>query len=95
MWLTRRCAATVDGTAGSICNIGCGAPKTVLGLISAISLVSDRDISPQFAPPRLGDVKHSFADITAARRVLGYEPRIDFDTGIALTFRIVADEIGG
>jgi len=50
---------------------------------------------PQFAPPRLGDVKHSFADITAARRVLGYEPRIDFDTCIALTFRSVADEIGG
>jgi UDP-glucose 4-epimerase len=88
-------AATVDEAAGSICNIGCGAPKTVLDLIAAISRVSARRISPQFAPPRLGDVKHSFADITVARRVLGYEPRIDFDTGIALTFRSVAAEIGG
>jgi UDP-glucose 4-epimerase len=88
-------AATVEGAAGSICNIACGAPKTVLDLLAAISRVAERDITPQFAPPRLGDVKHSFADITAARTILGYEPRVDFDTGIALTFRSVAAEVAG
>jgi UDP-glucose 4-epimerase len=86
-------AALAEGAAGSICNIGCGAPKTVLDLLAAISRVAERDISPRFAPPRMGDVKHSFADIAAARRVLGYDPAVDFDTGVALTFQSVVGEI--
>ena len=67
-------AAVADDAAGSICNIGCGAPKTVLDLVAAISRVAGREINPRFAPPRTGDVKHSFADIGAARRILGYDP---------------------
>jgi len=88
-------AAVAADAAGTICNIGCGAPKTVLDLVAAISQVVGREVTPQFAPPRMGDVKHSFADISAARRVLGYEPKIEFATGVALTFRSVADEVAG
>jgi UDP-glucose 4-epimerase len=87
--------AVADGAAGSICNIGCGAPKTVLDLIAAISKVSDRELRPRFAPPRMGDVKHSFAEISAARKILGYEPKVEFDTGVALTFQSVAAEVSG
>jgi UDP-glucose 4-epimerase len=88
-------AAVAADAAGSICNIGCGAPKTVLDLIAAISRVVGREVTPQFAPPRMGDVKHSFADIAAARAVLGYEPKVEFADGVALTFRSVADEVAG
>lgn len=86
-------AAVAAGAAGSICNIGCGAPKTVLDLVAAISRAVGREISPTFEPPRMGDVKHSFADITAARRLLGYDPEVDFDAGVALTFLSVAEEV--
>jgi UDP-glucose 4-epimerase len=79
-------AATAAGAAGNICNIGCGDPKTVLDLIAAVSRVSGRPLEPEFAPPRLGDVKHSFADISLARKLLGYEPRVGFDEGIGRTF---------
>jgi UDP-glucose 4-epimerase len=87
-------AAVAAGAEGSICNVGCGAPKTVLDLVAAISRVAEREISPRFAPPRMGDVKHSFADIGAARETLGYEPTVDFETGVALTFQSVVDEVG-
>jgi nucleoside-diphosphate-sugar epimerase len=40
-------------------------------------------------------VKHSFADIFLARRVLGYEPRVDFETGIAHTFESLRAEVRG
>jgi len=88
-------AATAEGAAGSICNVGCGDPKTVLDLIDAVTRVSGRALEPEFAPPRLGDVKHSFADIALARSVLGYEPRVDFETGIARTFESLAAEVSG
>ena len=88
-------AAAAADAAGSICNIGCGAPKTVLDLVAAISRVAGREISPTFEPPRMGDVKHSFADIGAARRLLGYDPDVDFDAGVALTFLSVAEEVAG
>jgi UDP-glucose 4-epimerase len=83
-------AATADGAAGGICNIGCGDPKTVLDLIAAVSRVSGRALDPEFAAPRLGDVKHSFADIALAGELLGYTPRVGFDEGIERTYEWLA-----
>ena len=40
-----------------------------------------------------GDVKHSFADIALARKLLGYEPRVGFDEGIGRTFAWLADDM--
>ncbi len=88
-------AATAPGAPGGVCNIGCGAPKTVLDLVAAIGEVAGCSVTPSFEPARVGDVKHSFADIAAARDLLGYEPAVDFETGVALTFASVADEMGG
>ncbi|MGZ4199034.1 MAG: NAD-dependent epimerase/dehydratase family protein, partial [Thermoleophilia bacterium] len=88
-------AATAPGAAGSICNVGCGAPKTVLDLIAAVSRVAGRPLEPDFAPPRLGDVKHSFADIALARRLLGYEPSVGFDEGIERTFAWLVQDMPG
>lgn len=88
-------AATASGAAGQVCNVGCGAPKTVLELVAAIAAVAGRDFAPAFAPPRPGDVPHSFADIGLARDVLGYEPSVDFETGIRLTYEALVDELAG
>ena len=79
-------AVTAEGASGSVCNIGCGDPKTVLDLIAAVSRVSGRPLEPEFAPPRAGDVKHSFADISLAHDLLGYEPGVGFDEGVERTF---------
>ena len=40
------------------------------------------DIEPKFGPDRAGDTKHSNADITKAKKMLGYEPEWNFERGI-------------
>ena len=54
----------------------------LLDLIAAINRVLGTKIEPIFDPPRVGDVRDSLADISAARKLLGYEPAIDFDEGL-------------
>ena len=88
-------AAAAEGAAGSICNIGCGAPKTVLDLVAVISQVAERKINPRFAPPRMGDVKHSFADITRAKDGPGLRPRSGFRRRRGSDVSSVADEVAG
>jgi len=88
-------AATAAAASGRFCNIGCGDPKTVLDLIDAVSRVTGRSLDPEFAAPRPGDVKHSFADIGLARELLGYEPRVGFDEGVERTFAWLAGDLAG
>jgi UDP-N-acetylglucosamine 4-epimerase len=44
-----------------------------------------KNIPPMFGPERAGDIKHSNADISKARKMLGYEPDFDFRRGIELS----------
>jgi UDP-N-acetylglucosamine/UDP-N-acetyl-alpha-D-glucosaminouronate 4-epimerase len=88
-------AATAEGAGGAICNVGCGAAVTVLDLIAAVSKATGHDLKARFEPPRPGDIKHSFADITLARSLLGYEPTVDFDRGVELTCRSLTEETAG
>ena len=41
-----------------------------------------KNIEPHFGPDRAGDIKHSNADISKARELLGYDPEYDFDRGL-------------
>ena len=68
--------------AGQTFNIACGEKLDLLDLIAAINRVLGTKIEPIFDPPRVGDVRDSLADISRARKVLGYEPEIDFDEGL-------------
>ncbi len=43
-----------------------------------------KDVKPVFGPDRAGDIKHSNADISRARELLGYAPEYDFEQGISL-----------
>ncbi len=42
-------------------------------------------VAPEFHPHRAGDVKHSLADISRAKEILGYQPRVYFKEGLART----------
>lgn len=81
--LTR--AAEAPGVSGQVYNIGTGRATNLLELVAALNRQLGTDIAPQLAPPRAGDVRHSRADIAAARRDLGYEPAIAFEDGLART----------
>ncbi len=69
---------------GQIFNIGSGIATTVKALAQLIGdeLASARDIRPQHAPARAGEVRHSVANIAHARACLGYEPRVTLTEGV-------------
>jgi len=75
-------AGTVPGVGGRVFNIANGASTSLLTLISELNRLLGTQIVPEHAAARPGDVRDSMADITAARRDLGYDPRIDFAEGL-------------
>ncbi len=66
-------------------NIAGGRRVTVLDLAKAVVTLTGRSLKPTFAPPRPGDVKHSLADISAARELLVFNPSVSFDEGLSLS----------
>ncbi len=79
-----RLALEAPDAAGHVFNIGSGNRYTIRDLAERISAVLGRDylelqITGKY---RVGDVRHCFADISLARRVLGYEPRVSLEEGL-------------
>ena len=68
---------------GQALNIGTGQRTDVLTLLELISkALGQAPITPKFVPGRSGEVRHSLADITAARNLLGYEPIANLESAI-------------
>lgn len=81
---------------GAIVNVACGVRITVNELASRMAQWRKRDdLKPNYAAERVGDVKHSEADVALARRVLGYEPIVDFATGLDATMQWYRAGLGG
>jgi dTDP-L-rhamnose 4-epimerase len=79
-----RLALEVPDAAGRVFNIGSGQHYTVKGLAERMAKVMDKEnIEPEITGKyRMGDIRHCFADISLARQILGYEPRISFEQGL-------------
>ena len=78
-------AADAEGANGRIFNIAAGAPHSVTELIDTIASLLGKPAEKIYADPRPGDIRDSFADVSAARDALGWEPRIGFEEGLRLT----------
>jgi nucleoside-diphosphate-sugar epimerase len=78
-------ACESESAVGKTINIACGVSISLLDLVATINSLLGTEIEPVHEPPRPGDVKHSLADITLARGLLGYEPTIDFNQGLKKT----------
>jgi UDP-glucose 4-epimerase len=78
-------AAQAPDVAGGVFNIACGTSFSLLDLVREINSILGTSIEPVFAPPRAGDVRHSLADISAARAALGYDVVVDFHEGLRRT----------
>ena len=85
-------AAQATSPSGLTCNVACGSRFTLLDLLEAIGDAAGHRIEPAFGPPRPGDIVHSQADITLARRALSYEPIVSFHEGIARTVAWYRDQ---
>src|SRR6266496_611503 len=71
---------------GQVINVGNGIRVTLNNLVSKLKSLTGRDnIEAEYQDARKGDVRHSLADISRARELLGYEPRVDLEEGLRLT----------
>jgi nucleoside-diphosphate-sugar epimerase len=76
-------AARAKQTKGDVVNIACGEVVTVNEIIDTINRLLGKKIRPIYEPVRPGDVKHSLADITVAKKLLGFKPVVPFKEGLA------------
>ena len=78
-------AAHAEGANGRIFNVAASAPSTVNHLADTIGEILGRPVEKVTAPPRAGDVRDSWADISAAREAFGWEPTVGLDEGLRRT----------
>jgi nucleoside-diphosphate-sugar epimerase len=75
-------AGRAKETHGEVVNVACGEAVTVNSIIDTINRLLGKHVKPIYAPIRAGDIKHSLADITAARKLIGFEPVVLFREGL-------------
>ncbi|MFA5251892.1 MAG: SDR family oxidoreductase [Phycisphaerae bacterium] len=75
-------AARAEQTKGDVVNIACGKAVTVNEVIDIINELLGKNIKPIYVASRPGDVKHSLADITLAKKTIGYKPAVTFKQGL-------------
>lgn len=77
----KACLALRDAT-GQVYNIAHGGQEYLINIYWTLAKALGKKIQPKYAPERVGDIKHSNANIARARELLGYEGRWDFEIGI-------------
>jgi dTDP-L-rhamnose 4-epimerase len=78
-----RLAYETPSANGQVFNIGSGQPRTVNEIAQKLADQIGKDIEPEITGKyRVGDIRHCFADISRAKSVLGYKPKVELDDGI-------------
>ena len=78
-------AGGADGASGEIFNVAAGAPDSVNRLADAIGTILGKPVEKVYAEPRAGDVRDSWADVSRAREILGYETSVELEAGLRRT----------
>jgi UDP-glucose 4-epimerase len=78
-------AAEAQGNSGAVVNVGTGQPCTINRLAELVGEAMDKPVSRTHEPSRPGEVASSWAAVDTARELLGWSPRTDLATGLALT----------
>jgi len=68
--------------AGEVYNIAYGGREYLIDIYYTLTKALNKNVEPNFGPERKGDIKHSNADISKAKRLLGYEPEYNFERGL-------------
>ncbi len=79
-WLAANAPAQVCN--GAAINIACHAHTTLNEILAMLKELMDSDIETEYTDTRPGDVKHSLADVSLAKKTIGYEPKVFFADGI-------------
>lgn len=89
IWL----GATHPDAVGKVFNLASGARYTLLELLQAIEQAVGYPLQPEYAPPRAGDIRRSYADIRQIQKTLGYQPRYTLQEGIQRTVEAYRREV--
>ena len=89
---TMRAAAAADAN-GRIFNVAAGSPGSVNDVADTIGRILGKPVEKEFQPPRPGDIRDSWADITAARETLGFEPTVGLEEGLRRTIEALIDGV--
>lgn len=87
---TLRACEAAEAT-GQVFNGGTGARVTLNEVVKLLEKISERSVQPIYDPPRNGDIRDSQADISLARKVLGYQPKVQFAEGLRRTWEWYRD----
>lgn len=78
-----RLALETERAAGKVINIGSGSSVTIGALAAMVARAMGREIVPTITGRyRAGDIRHCYADITAAKETLGFEPQVPLEAGL-------------
>jgi UDP-glucose 4-epimerase len=86
-------AATMPHAAGKTFNIAGGQGISLIDLLQTLERITGKDMAPEFQPGRPGEVRHSRADIAAARADLRFQPRITLTEGLKRTLSAAHSEM--
>lgn len=75
-------ACFAQNTSGNVFNIASGERISLNNMVAKIGDILNKNIKPIYSDFREGDIKHSLADISKARNLLGYKVETDFETGL-------------
>jgi UDP-glucose 4-epimerase len=78
-------AATAADVDRRVINVGVGSETSVNGLVALVAKVTGQEVDLLHSPAESGGVSRLYADVSVARRLLDYEPRVDLAQGLRLT----------
>lgn len=78
-------AAEAAGISGQVFNVACGQSHSILDILETANRILGKKVKPVFGPPRKGDVRRTFADVSKARKAFGYTAGFSFEQGIEKT----------
>ncbi len=87
-------AGETPGVSGEIFNVAAGAPATVNAVADTIGTILGKPVDKVHLPPRPGDIRDSWADLSKAQRLLGYAPAVDLEEGLRRTIEFLVGRSG-
>ena len=84
-------ALTTKTAIGEVLNVATGTPTTINQLVAMLQQIMKTSLEPVYTSPRPGDIRHSYADITKAKRLLQYNPKVSLRNGLTELVKWYAD----
>jgi UDP-glucose 4-epimerase len=88
-------AADAEGVSGKVFNVAMGEQVSLSHLVELLNKLLGTKVKPKHEAPRPGDIKDSLADISQARKLLKYDPKVSFEDGLRQSIDYYRQIAGG